>query len=262
MLGIFDSGIGGLTIVRAIKKIQPNQSLVYFGDTARCPWGDKNAQTIKSYTREIVEFLIGQGAQEIVIACNTSSALAKDYLQEQFPGVRFYNVIDPVIAKIGQKLKKNKRNSLKIGVIGTQATVDSRIFERRLKALSKNISVSVKACPQLVPLIEKGEKDKKIIKAVLTNYLSGFRENRIDYLILGCTHYPLLKRHIQKFLGQTKLISSDQETALETKKNTPAGEKSKVPDRFYFSQLDANKRKLVQKIMGQKVFMQERPWGK
>ncbi|MBU2028787.1 glutamate racemase [Patescibacteria group bacterium] len=261
MLGIFDSGIGGLTIARAIKKIRPNQPLVYFGDTARCPWGNKNAQTIKRYTREIVKFLIGQGAREIVMACNTSSALAKDYLEKKFPQIRFYNVIDPVIAKISRELKKYKK-SLKVGVIGTQATIESQIFERQLKKLGKNISVSVKACPQLVPLIEKGESDKKIINTVLTEYLSGFQKNPVDYLILGCTHYALLKKPIQQFLGKTKLISSDQETALEVKKNISANLKSKAPDRFYFSQLDLNKRKLIQKIIGQKVWLQERLWKK
>jgi glutamate racemase len=260
MLGIFDSGVGGLTIARAIKKIRPNQSLVYFGDTARCPWGDKKTKTIKRYTKEIVEFLIGQGAQEIVIACNTSSALAKKYLQKEFPQIRFYNVINPVIAKISQELKKHKNKSLRVGVIGTQATIKSKIFERQLKTLGKNISVSVKACPQLVPLIEKGETNRGVLNAVLENYLSGFRKKPVDYLILGCTHYPLLQKPIQKFLGQIKLISSDQETAREVKENIPAGLKSKVPDRFYFSQLNSNKRQLIQKIIGRKILIKERPW--
>ena len=263
MLGIFDSGIGGLTVARAIKKIRPNQPLVYFGDTARCPWGDKDAGTIKRYTKEIVEFLIGQGAQEIVIACNTSSALVKKYLQKEFSRIRFYNVIDPVVAKIGQELKKHKKKSLKVGIIGTQATIQSGIFERQLKELDKNISVISQACPQLVPLIEKGEADKKIIGAVLADCLSGFHKNPVDYLILGCTHYPLLKKPIKQFLGKrVKLISSDQETALVVKKNTPASLKSKAQDRFYFSQLDSNKRKLVQKIMGRKIWMEEKPWKK
>ena len=261
MLGIFDSGIGGLTVARVIKKIRPNQPLVYFGDTARCPWGDKYAKTIKRYTKEIVEFLIGQGAQEIVIACNTSSALAKKYLQKEFSRIRFYNVIDPVVSRIGAELKKHKK-TLKVGIIGTQATIQSRIFERQLKALSKNISVSVKACPRLVPLIEKGDVDKKVLNAVLTDYLSGFRKKSVDYLILGCTHYPLLKKPIQKFLGQVKLINSDRETAQEVKKNIPAGKKSKEKDHFYFSQLDLRKRKLIQKIMGRKILMQEQPWKK
>jgi len=110
MLGIFGSGIGGLTVAKTIKKICLRQSLVYFGDTARCPWGDKKAVTIKRYTKEIVEFLIMQGAWEIVMACNTSSALAKDYLQKQFPQIRFYNVIDPVIARINVELKKSKKS--------------------------------------------------------------------------------------------------------------------------------------------------------
>lgn len=261
MLGIFDSGIGGLTVARAIKKIRPNQPLIYFGDTARCPWGDKDAKTIKRYTREIVEFLIGQGAREIVIACNTSSALAGEYLSQKFPHIRFYNVIDPVIAKIGAELEKNKNKFLKIGVIGTQATIDSRIFERQLKELDKNIFVISLACPQLVPLIEKGETNRGVLNAVLENYLSNFRNNPVDYLILGCTHYSLLKKPIQQFLGKkVKLISSDQETAQEIKRNIPVSFKSKKKDCFYFSQLDLQKRQLIQKIMGQKVFIKERPW--
>jgi len=260
MLGIFDSGIGGLTVAKAIKKICPNQPLVYFGDTARCPWGDKKATTIKRYTREIVEFLIEQGAKEIVMACNTSSALAKDYLAKQFPQVRFYNVIDPVVARIGAELKKSKKY-LKVGVIGTQATIKSGIFERQLKMLGRNISVSVKACPHLVPLIEKGESDKKIINNILAEYLSGFQKNPVDYLILGCTHYPLLQKPIQKILGKkVKLISSDQETAREVKKNILANTKLKTPDRFYFSQLDSNKKKLIQKIMGQEILIKEKLW--
>lgn len=260
MLGIFDSGIGGLTVAKTIKKICPQRALVYFGDTARCPWGDKDARTIQRYTREIAEFLLGQGAREIVMACNTSSALAKDYLAKQFPSIRFYNVIDPVVAKIGAELKKNKK-VLRIGVIGTRATIKSKIFQRRLKAFGKNISVRVKACPQLVPLIEKGESDKKIINTVLTEYLSGFQKNPVDYLILGCTHYPLLQKPIQKILGKkVKLICSDQETAQEIKKNVPTIKKAKTSDRFYFSQLDANKRRLIQKVIGRKVLIKERPW--
>lgn len=260
MLGIFDSGIGGLTVAREIKKIRPNQPLVYFGDTARCPWGDKDVKLIKRYAKEIAEFLIGQGVREIIIACNTSSALAGSYLQKKFPQIIFYNVIDPVINKIIRELKKNKTASLEVGVIGTQATIQSGIFEHQFRALGRNISVSVKACPRLVPLIEKGESDKKILNAVLADYLSGFRKKSMDYLILGCTHYPLLKKQIQKFLGQTKLISSDRETAREIKKGILIGKKSKVKDRFYFSQLDLPKRHLIQKIMGRKVWIQERPW--
>jgi glutamate racemase len=257
MLGIFDSGIGGLTVARQIKKVLPELPMVYFGDTARCPWGDKKAKTIKRYAKEIVEFLIGQGAQEIVMACNTSSALAKKYLQKEFPQIRFYNVIDPVIAKIGKELRKNNTKYLKIG---TQATIQSGIFERQLGVLSKNIFVSVKACPQLVPLVERGLGDKKNLNLVLANYLSGFRKKPVDCLILGCTHYALLKKPIQKFLKKVKLISSDQETAQEVKKNIPVEKKSKVLDRFYFSRLDLPKRKLIQKIMGRNVWMQERPW--
>jgi glutamate racemase len=262
MLGIFDSGIGGLTVTREIKKALPGLPIVYFGDTARCPWGDKDAKTIKRYTKEIVEFLVRKGVRKIVIACNTSSALAKKYLQKQFPQICFYNVIDLVIAKISQELKKNKK-SFKIGVIGTQATIDSRIFERQLKALGKNISVVSKACPQLVPLIEKGETNRGVLNAVLENYLSNFRKNPVDYLILGCTHYPLLKKPIQQFLGKkVRLISSDQETALEVKKNISVKLKSKIEDHFYFSKLDLSKRKLIQKIMGQKVRMEEKLWKK
>jgi glutamate racemase len=241
MLGIFDSGIGGLTVARQIKKVLPELPMVYFGDTARCPWGDKKAKTIKRYAKEIVEFLIGQGAQE-------------------FPQIRFYNVIDPVIAKIGKELRKNNTKYLKIGIIGTQATIQSGIFERQLGVLSKNIFVSVKACPQLVPLVERGLGDKKNLNLVLANYLSGFRKKPVDCLILGCTHYALLKKPIQKFLKKVKLISSDQETAQEVKKNIPVEKKSKVLDRFYFSRLDLPKRKLIQKIMGRNVWMQERPW--
>jgi glutamate racemase len=262
MLGIFDSGIGGLTVARQIKKALPNLSMVYFGDTARCPWGDKKAKTIRRYTKEIAEFLINQGVQEIVMACNTSSALAKKYLQKKFPQIRFYNVIDPVIAKISIELKKNKK-FLKVGVIGTPATIKSGIFERQLKKLGKNISVSTRTCPRLVPLIEKGESNKKIINKVLADYLSGFQKNPVDYLILGCTHYPLLQKPIQKILGKkVKLISSNQETAQEIKKNTSLGKKSKVLDRFYFSQLNPKKRKLIQKIIGRKILLKEQNWKK
>ena len=261
MLGIFDSGIGGLTVAREIKKIRPNQPLVYFGDTARCPWGDKKARTIKRYTEEITEFLIGRGAREIVIACNTSAALAEKYLQKRFPCVRFHNVIDPVVARIGAELKNNKKSFLKIGVIGTRATVQSGIFKRRLKILGKNVSVSARACPRLVPLIEKGETDKKIPGLVLAGYLSDFRKNPVDYLILGCTHYPLLKKPIQEILGKKiKIIGSDRETARAIEKNIPAGFKAKRKDVFYFSRLDSRKRELIQKIMGRKVLIKEKPW--
>ena len=208
MIGIFDSGIGGLTVVRAIEKLLPSHSLLYFGDTARTPYGTKSADVIIDYSLRNTEFLIKKGARLIVIGCNSAASVATERLQTEFD-VPVLEVITPA-AKMAVEISRSGR----IGLIGTRATVRSGIYEQiisRLKPADKVFSVP---CPLLVPLVEEGWTNKRETKMIIRRYLHPFKDKQIDTLILGCTHYPLLTAHIQARVGKNvTLIDSSVEVA-------------------------------------------------
>lgn len=214
-IGIFDSGIGGLTVARAVHQLLPNENIIYFGDTARVPYGDKSAETIQNYSREIVDFLLAKQCKLILIACNSASAAAyiplKNHLAEVVP---LLCVIEPVIEHLGVNyVGKN------VGLIGTKQTVYSQVFAKKIAALNKNIQFYALATPLLVPVIEEGFHHKPLIHDVLEDYLSRPILGNIDALILGCTHYPLIKDAIQKFYQHgVDLIDSSLITANKLKK--------------------------------------------
>lgn len=213
-VGIYDSGLGGLTVFKEIAKLLPGEDLVYFGDTARVPYGSKSKETIIKYSLQIIRFLLKKKVKFIVIACNTASSNAYPELKNMIK-VPLLDVIYPGI-KFALSVTKNNR----IGVIGTQATIDSDIYKNLILSLNKKTKVYQVACPLLVPLIEenKFKSDKNLLKIILTEYLQDL-VNKIDTLILGCTHYPLIKNDIQKIFGlKVKLVDSAMTTAIELKK--------------------------------------------
>lgn len=197
-IGIFDSGLGGLTVAKTITEMMPNESILYFGDTAHTPWGDKSLGTIQNFSVRICDFLLSSGCKCIVMACHTASTAAFDLVCE-FVGERAHviNVVDPVIQYLGQ-YHSNK----KIGLIGTKQTVNSNTYKRKVDVLNCNIELSSLATPLLVPLIEEGFVDSPLSKMVVSQYLSHPNLIDINALILGCTHYPLLKTDIQNYYQQ------------------------------------------------------------
>lgn len=212
-IGVFDSGIGGLTVVKELMNILPNENIVYFGDTARVPYGNKSERTIKEYSIQNTKFLLSKNVKMIVIACNTSSAIALDEIRS-ITDLPVVGVLKPGSEK-AVEMTKNKR----IAIIGTTATISSRSYEHEIKRLDPSIEVYGKACPLFVPIVEEGWSNHKIALLAAEEYLSELKKYSIDTMILGCTHYPLLKDTIQKVMGnRVHLIDSGVATAHTVKK--------------------------------------------
>jgi glutamate racemase len=209
-IGVFDSGIGGLTVFQALRRRLPAESLVYFGDTARVPYGPKSAETVRRFSREIVELLRSRGVKMIVVACNTATAHALEDLRATF-SLPVLGVIGP-----GARAAARATRSSRVGVIGTQGTVESGAYARQLKSIRPDLEVISRPCPLLVPLAEEGWLDHPAARLIAAEYLDPFRSDGIDALILGCTHYPLFKPLIGEILGvDVTLIDSAEETARE-----------------------------------------------
>lgn len=211
-IGVFDSGIGGLTVVKALIRELPAESVIYFGDTARVPYGTKSKSTIVKFSLENVEFLLKHGVKCIVIACNTASSWALPTLRKYFK-VPIVGVIRPgAVAAVRQT--KSKR----VGVIGTSATIRSSAYEAAIHRIDPSIKVFSQDCPLFVPLVEEGWLTGPITTSIAGRYLSILKEQDIDTLILGCTHYPLLSATIQEVLGDSvALVDSAQQTAIEVR---------------------------------------------
>ena len=210
-IGIFDSGFGGLTVVSAVNKLLPHENILYFGDTAHVPYGSKSKNTVIKFSKEIAAFLLKKNVKLIIVACNTASAFALDCLQK--------NLTIPVIGVIhpGAKAAAASTKNKKIGVIGTEGTIKSGSYSKTIKKLLR-ASVFEQACPLFVPLVEEGWNNNAITKKIAEIYLSPLAGAGIDTLVLGCTHYPLLKNVIKKIAGKKiKLIDSADATAEEVK---------------------------------------------
>ena len=211
-VGVFDSGVGGLTVAREIMRQLPNENLVYFGDTARVPYGSKSRDNIIRYSRQIIHFLKTKGVKAIVIACNTASALALDVVREE-SDIPIIGVVEP-----GARAALQITQTKKIGVIGTEATVQSAMYGKIIKGLDPTVSVIGKACPLFVPLVEEGFAKHKVTEEIIDYYLASMKESDIDSLILGCTHYPLLRSRIRASLGdKIQLVNPAYETAMDLK---------------------------------------------
>jgi glutamate racemase len=210
-VGIFDSGIGGLTVAHAVMQHLPHESVTYFGDTARVPYGPKSPDTVRRYSREIASFLVEQGVKTLVVACNTATAHALPALRESLT-IPVLGVIDP-----GARAALRATRNGHVGVIGTAGTIKSGAYERALRALEPSLRVTVRACPLFVPLVEEGWIDHEATRLVAREYLAPLLREHVDTLVLGCTHYPLLKHVIADVLGEdVTLIDSAEETARET----------------------------------------------
>jgi glutamate racemase len=236
-IGVFDSGIGGLTVVREMIGQLPNESIIYFGDTARVPYGPKSPDTVLRYSREITSYLIGQGVKALVVACNTATAHALPALREEF-AIPIIGVIEP-----GARAAVASTRTTRIGVIGTAGTIKSRAYEKEIKKLLPNANVTAQACALFAPLVEEGWLDSEVTRAVARNYLAPIVSAEVDTLVLGCTHYPLMKTVIGNVVGrEVRLIDSAYETARETGQVLRAsGLEMDIPDsaRYRFIASDA-----------------------
>ncbi|MGI9087454.1 MAG: glutamate racemase [Chthoniobacterales bacterium] len=204
-IGVFDSGIGGLTVVSALRRALPNESIFYLGDTARVPYGGKSPATVQRYSLEIASLLMSENAKTIVVACNTASAVALSTLAERLP-ISVTGVIRP-----GAHAALAATRNGHIGVIGTRATIKSGAYERALREGNGDIRVTARACPLLVPLIEEGWLTSAITDTVLMQYLQPLLDDGIDTLVLGCTHYPLLRPAISRLLGEAVTLVDSAE---------------------------------------------------
>lgn len=207
-MGIFDSGLGGLTVVKEVKKRLPNESIIYLGDTARVPYGTRSKETVTKFSLQDACFLTGQNVKCVVIACNTASALAFKEVKRELT----LPVFDVVSAGARSAIKTTKNK--KIGVIGTRGTIASQAYQKAIRKQNLKILVYEKACPLFVPLIEEGEITGKIIEMIASKYLNPLRNNKIDTLILGCTHYPIIEDIIREKVGERiVLVNSGEEIA-------------------------------------------------
>ena len=214
MIGIFDSGVGGMTVARAVETLLPDYQFIYYGDLARTPYGSKSSEAIIEYSIENTEFLIEHGAKVIIIACNSAASVASDILRQKFTQPVFEVISPAVESAVTSTVHGN------IGVIGTRATIRSGIYDLKIKQLAPKLRVFSQACPLLVPLVEEGWLDARETKMILRKYLAPLKQKQIDTLVLGCTHYPLLKDLIEHRMGKnrTRLIDSSIEAALTLKK--------------------------------------------
>lgn len=209
MLGIFDSGFGGLSVAKALDQILPKLDYIYLGDNARAPYGDKEQEMIYQYTKQAVDYLFAQGVNLIVLACNTASSealrkLQREYLPQNYPNKNILGVIRP-IAEAANDISKNK----KVAVLGTNATIHSGAYIRELKAQDQSILIYQQACPLLVPLVEESRENSLAAKLILAEYLKEIKDKDFDTLILGCTHYAFFQDQIDDFFrGQKKILDS------------------------------------------------------
>ncbi len=256
MIGIFDSGIGGLTVVRELLKQCPSADFVYLGDTARTPYGNKSSEIVIRYSLEDAKFLLDRGATIIVAACNTASALASAALREACSNIPVFEVIAPAVEDALAKTKG------RVGVIGTRATISSGIYEKRLRE-KKGVEIITAACPLLVPLVEEGWLDDAETKRIVKRYLNPLRQANIDTLILGCTHYPLLKDVIQRVVGhRVNLIDSGASVVSRVLSRIPRTEYS-VPgtQRFFLTDVSPRSSEIAGKWLGRPVRFEKAELG-
>jgi len=209
MIGLFDSGVGGLTVVRELSRKYPGVDFVYLGDTARYPYGNKSKETIEKYAVEDAKFVINRGAKLVIVACNTASSLAMDKLRTTYPDTPFLGVIKPAATLAVAQSKTS------VGVVGTRATVGSGIYDEIIKELNPKLKVLQKACPLFVPLVEEGMIQDQVTKMMVRRYLMPLRQKNVESLILGCTHYPFLQPLIERFMGKKVKVINSAEAVVD-----------------------------------------------
>lgn len=255
MIGIFDSGVGGLTVVKEIFKHLPEYQIIYFGDTARLPYGTKDAEFVKKYSEKITDWLLEKKAKIIIVACHTSSAWASEFLKKQFKRIPVFEMITPAAKEVLSSTENKK-----IGIIGTPGTIKSGSWEKKLWEITPALKIYSKSCPLFVPLVEEGWVDQKVTKEIVREYLEPFKEKGIDALILACTHYPLLKKAIKEIMGpEIKIINPAESLAKEVKlflKNNleiASQIKKGRNHRFFFSDQPYNLGKISHLCFKQKI---------
>ena len=252
-IGIFDSGLGGLTVLKKVKKLLPNESIIYLGDTARVPYGTRSKVAIVKFSFQDANFLIKKNVKCIVIACNTASALAGDEIKRKI-SLPVFEVINPA-AKRAIKLSKHGE----IGVVGTWATIKSNAYKKAVLAQGKQIEVFQQACPLFVPLIEEGEIHGELIRALIHGYLRFIKSRRVETLILGCTHYPIIEMEIKREMGKNvALVNPGKEVAKELKrflleKGMTSPKKVQRFDRYYVTDLTDRFVKVAEMFLGEKL---------
>lgn len=252
-IGFFDSGIGGLTVVKSVSELMPNENIVYFGDTARVPYGSKSNDTVIEYSLQAANFLLRKNIKLLVVACNTASSVALKDLK------RFLTI--PVIGMIepGSKLALRESKNGKVGIIGTNATINNKAYSNEIRKLNPKIKVYEKACPLFVPIAEEGWINHKSTELIAKEYLTEFKAKKIDSLVLGCTHYPILKDVIQKVVGKNvKLVDSGTPAARLVEEylngrglrniSNQAGRKE-----FYVSDIPSKFRDIAERFLGKKI---------
>jgi glutamate racemase len=247
-IGVFDSGVGGLTVVSQMRRMLPGESIVYFGDLARLPYGSKSKQSIIQFSHQIMRFLLGQDVKAVIIACGTASSNSLEEMRASY-SIPIMGVVEP-----GAHAAANKTRNKRIGVIGTEATVSSGAYGQLLAGLDPEIQVFSKACPLFVPLVEEGWFDDGVTREVIHRYLIPLKEEGVDTLILGCTHYPLLRGLIQEEMGeQVTLVDPSQEAALLMKSflisHQRLAENAEGSVRFYASDSTEKFQRLAEVIL-------------
>ncbi|MFH1822793.1 MAG: glutamate racemase [Patescibacteria group bacterium] len=265
MIGIFDSGFGGLTILKELLRQLPDYNYIYLGDNARAPYGNKSDEVIYNYSRQAVDFLFKQGCELIIIACNTASAKAlrkiqQEWLPKHYSQKRVLGVIIPVVEETAALAAKQATKN-KIGLIGTKATIKSKAYEKELKKFDNiNIKIFTKPTPLLVPLVEEGWIKRRETKMILRYYLRPLKKQKINYLILGCTHYPILVKQIKKIMGdQCQVIDSPKIVAkklIDYLARHPEIEKKINKNRrrsYYTTDEPFNFKELASRFLGDKI---------
>ncbi len=251
-IGIFDSGVGGLTVFKEISSLLPGENLIYLGDTARVPYGGKSAQAITRYALECALFLLTKGIKLLVIACNVSSAYALPLIKRRFP-IPVVGVIEP-----GVREAASVTRSKRVGVIGTKGTIRSGVYENYLKRIDPEIVVISKACPLFVPIVEEGLESDEIAYIMAERYLKEIKEADVDTLVLGCTHYPVLENVIRSVMGShVKIVHSGKETAKVVKdlleKENLLSRRRKGEHRYFVTDLPESFIETGSRILGRKI---------
>lgn len=261
MIGVFDSGVGGMTVARAIEQLLPSHRIVYFGDLARTPYGSKSPETIINYAVENTEFLLEQGAKIIIVACNSAASVAAATLRERYQHPLF-EVIGPAIAKAVAVTRSGR-----IGVIGTTATIKSGVYQQQIQDLAPEHTVHTQACPLLVPLVEEGWLNSRETKMIVRRYLAPLKQQQVDTLVLGCTHYPLLKELIRQKCGKKRvtLVDSSTEVAHSLKNFLAANPELDASlsrtgeNRYFVSDITPAAHAIARTIFGREIFLNKTP---
>lgn len=249
-IGMFDSGVGGLTVLKEVRRALPHEHIVYLGDTARVPYGNRSPETVTRYSLENTRFLLSKGIKMLIIACNTSSAIALPVLKRRLP-IPVVGVIDPPSKEAALRTRTRK-----IGVIGTRATVNSQAYVKAIRKIDGSIDVLSKACPLFVPVVEEGLEEDEIARVIVDKYLREFRGSGIDVLVMGCTHYPILENQVRTLLGDgVYIVNSGKATASNVRdlleKHRTAKESGKGGCSFYVTDAPDKLCELGSRVLGE-----------